>query len=183
VSDKFSPLDNRKYIFRLSFREEEEENMSTRTRLLSVPLCFVMMLLTSTAANAQCKSGSNCQIILSGTGLPATPNPPCNPWGLWVWSQPSNNSYGNDGEGSMYFYAIHKAEAHVQASSVALSGSAVSETVSGAFPDGTAVSCTLAAHQTSPGKGILDSMSCTVGNNSCSVTDVPITVDISDAKN
>jgi hypothetical protein len=45
------------------------------------------------------------------------------------------------------------------------------------------VSCTLAAHQTSPGKGILDSMSCTVGNDSCSATDIPITVDISNAKN
>ena len=157
--------------------------MSRRTRLLSVLLCAFVMLWTTKAAYAQCKSGSNCQIILSGTALPATPNPPCTPWGLWVWSQPSNNSYGNDGDGSLYFYAIHKAEAHVEARNVTLSGSSISETVSGAYPDGTAVSCTLAAHQTSPGKGILDSMSCTVGTNSCSATDIPITVDISDAKN
>jgi hypothetical protein len=102
---------------------------------------------------------------------------------MWVWSQPSNNNYGNDGNGSMYFYAIHKAEAHVQASHVVLSGSSISEDVSGSYPDGMQVSCTLAAHQTSPGKGILDSMSCTVGTDSCSATDIPITVDISDAKN
>ena len=157
--------------------------MSTRTRLLSVLLCAFVMLCTTTAANAQCRKGGDCQIILSGTALPGTPNPPCNPWGMWVWSTPANNGYGPDGNGSMYFYAIHKAEAHVQASNVVLSGNSVSEDISGAYPDGTAVSCTVAAHQTSPGKGILDSMSCTVGNDSCSATDIPITVDISDAKN
>jgi len=81
----------------------------------------------------------------------------------------------------MYFYAIHKAEAHIEASDVILSGNSVSESASGAFPDGTAVSCTLTAHQTSPGKGILDTMSCSVGND-CTATDIPITVDISNAK-
>jgi hypothetical protein len=157
--------------------------MSKHRGFLPILVCVLVIVWTTSPAHAQCTKGSNCQIILSGTGLPGTPNPPCNPWGMWVWSQPSNNNYGNDGNGSMYFYAIHKAEAHVQASNVTLSGSSVSETVSGAYPDGTGVSCTLAAHQTSPGKGILDSMSCTVGNDSCSATDIPITVDISNAKN
>jgi hypothetical protein len=156
--------------------------MSGRTRALSMVLCVFVTLCLTTAAHAQCSKGSNCQIILSGTALPGTPNPPCTPWGMWVWSQPANNGYGNDGNGSLYFYAIHKAEAHVQASNVALSGSSVSENVSGSYPDGTAVSCSLTAHQTSPGKGILDSMSCTVGSDSCSATDIPITVDISNAK-
>jgi len=156
--------------------------MSGRTRLLPMVLCVFATSCITTAAHAQCSKGSNCQIILSGTALPGTPNPPCTPWGMWVWSQPSNNDYGNDGNGSLYFYAIHKAEAHVQASKVVLSGSSVSEDVSGSYPDGTAVSCSLTAHQTSPGKGILDSMSCTVGSDSCSATDIPITVDISNAK-
>jgi len=158
-------------------------DMFRRTEGITTLLWLLVLLWAVSPAQGQCNGNSNCQIILSGTALPGAPNPPCDPWGMWVWSQPSNNNYGNDGNGSMYFYAIHKAEAHVQASNVTLSGSYVSETVSGAYPDGTAVSCTLAAHQTSPGKGILDSMSCTVGTNSCSATDIPITVDISNAKN
>jgi hypothetical protein len=157
--------------------------MRRRTGLVSSVLCVLVMLWAPSSAHAQCSSNSNCQIILSGTALPAAPSQ-CTPWGLWVWSQPNNNNaYGNDGDGSIYFYRIHKAEAHVEASAVTLSSNSVSETVSGAYPDGTAVSCTLTAHQTSPGKGILDSMSCTVGGNACSATDIPITVDISNAKN
>src|SRR5579872_4988436 len=97
------------------------------TMLLAAVLC-VLVIGVDSSAQAQCSgNSSNCQIIVSGTGLPGTPNPPCNPWGLWVWSQPSNNNYGNDGNGSMYFYAIHKAEAHVNASNVVLSGSYITE--------------------------------------------------------
>jgi hypothetical protein len=159
--------------------------MCRRTGLVSAVLCVLLvMLCAASSAHAQCSS-SNCQIILSGTALPATGSQ-CTPWGLWVWSEPNtNNAYGNDGDGSIYFYGIHKAEAHVEASDVILTGSSVSETLSGAYPDGTAVSCTLAAHQTSPGKGVLDSMSCTVGTKSCTapVGGIPITVDISNVKN
>jgi hypothetical protein len=156
--------------------------MRTRMTLPITLLCLFVTLCAIAPASAQCSRGSNCQIIVSGTALPATTSQ-CTPWGLWVWSQPANNSYGNDGNGSMYFYAVHKAEAHVEASDVTLSGNSISESVSGAYPDGTAVSCTLAAHQTSPGKGILDSMSCTVGTTSCAANDIPITVDISNVKN
>ena len=166
--------------------------MYRRTWLVSALLCVLVTLWTVSPAHAQCGSNSNCQIILSGTGLPATPNPPCTPWGFWLWSQPSNNNaYGNDGDGSIYFYAIAPAEAHADVSNVTLSRnsagqSVVSESASGTFPNGTSVSCTLiTAHQTSPGKGILDKMDCTLvsnsGTNSCTVSDIPITVDISNA--
>jgi len=82
----------------------------------------------------------------------------------------------------MYFYAVHKAVAPVEVSNVILTGNSVTEDISGSYADGTAVSCTLAAHQTSPGKGILDSMSCTVGATECAASDIPITVDISNVK-
>jgi hypothetical protein len=145
-------------------------------------LYLVAMFCAVSAAQAQCNS-SNCQIILSGTGLPATPNPPCTPWGLWVWSQPStNNSYGNSGQGSMYFYSIVGGLAPVEVSNVVLSRNSVSESASGKLPNGQSISCDLTAHQTSPGHGILDTMSCTIGAQSCSANDLPITVDISNSK-
>jgi hypothetical protein len=158
--------------------------MYRRTGLGSVLLCLLVTLCVVSPAHAQCSgNNSDCQIILSGTALPASPNPPCTPWGLWVWSQPSNNNYGNDGHGAMYFYAIEKGEAVVEASNVVLNGNSVSESVSGSFkPSGLPISCTLSAHQTSPGKGILDSMACTVGNDSCTASDIPITVDMSNVK-
>lgn len=155
--------------------------MLRRTGLVYAVLCVSVMLWATSSAHAQCSHGSDCQIILSGTALPGSPAA-CNPWGLWVWSQPSNNNYGNDGNGAIYFYHIHKSDAHVHASNVNLTGDSVSEDVSGAFSDGTAVSCSVTAHLTSPGKGILDSMSCTVGADACSATDIPITVDISNVK-
>ena len=162
--------------------------MYRRTALVSALLCVLVTLWTVSTARAQCSSSnSNCQIILSGTGLPATPTPPCTPWGFWLWSQPlNNNSYGNGGEGSIYFYRIAPAEAHATVSEVVLSGNSVSESASGTFPNGTTVSCTFVAHQTSPGKGILDSMDCTLVSesgtrNECKASDIPITVDISNA--
>jgi hypothetical protein len=147
--------------------------------VLAAGLTGVMAL----PAQSQCSNSSNCQIIVSGTGLPASPAQ-CTPWGLWVWSQPANNNYGNDGQGDMYFYQLDHGQASVEASDVVfnLSDKSITETVTGAFnPDGKQVSCVLAAHQTSPGKGILDSMSCTVGKVSCAVSDVPITFDLSSA--
>jgi hypothetical protein len=163
---------------------------------LSLPVVVATILLTLAAAPAHdgCPSNSNCQIILSGTALPATPNPPCKPWGMWLWSQPaSNNAYGPDGNGSMYFYAVAPAEAHVDVSNISLSTngagqSVVSESASGTFPNGTTLNCpVIQAHQTSPGKGILDQMQCTLvppppaSSVTCTTSDIPITVDISSA--
>src|SRR6201981_426274 len=101
-------------------------------------LCLVLTLCAASPAHAQCSGNSNCQIILSGTGLSATPADPCKPWGMWLWSQPNNNNaYGNEGNGSIYFYGIARAEAHADVSDVTLSGDSVSESASGTFPDGT----------------------------------------------
>ncbi len=162
--------------------------MSSRT-LVTALLCLLAMFLAVSPEHAQ--SNSNAQIILSGTGLPANPTPPCTPWGMWLWSQPAtNNPYGGtsgNGDGSMYFYAIAPAEAHVDVSNVTLTGSSVSESASGTFPNGTTVNCsTISAHQTSPGKGILDNITCTLAppgkpTVTCTATDIPITVDISNA--
>lgn len=156
--------------------------MNRRTIFVGAVFFLLVTLLSASPQHAQ--PNSNAQIILSGTALPATPAHPCTPWGMWLWSQPgTNDAYGGatgNGNGSMYFYAIHKAEAHMDVSDVVLSGDSVTESASGAYPDGTTISCTLAAHQTSPGKGVLNSMSCTVGSQVCSVTEpIPITVDIS----
>jgi len=162
----------------------------------ALALCLSLMLWAALPAHAQCSSNSNCQIILSGTGLSATGNQ-CTPWGMWLWSQTANNNYGNDGNGSMYFYAIAPAEAHTDVSNVSLSVNAagqsvVSETASATFPNGTSLSCSpIVAHQTSPGKGILDQMACTLVTPppssetfTCGVPvgGIPITVEISNAK-
>jgi hypothetical protein len=160
-------------------------------RIIAIGCLLLPMAGFAQAAYAQCSTNSNCQIILSGTALPATPNPPCTPWGLWLWSQPNNNNaYGNEGDGSIYFYGIAPAEAHVDVSNVSLTdNNSVSESASGTFPNGTTVNCTFTAHQTSPGKGILDTMACTLVSKSGTTTNscaapaggVPITLDISNA--
>ncbi|HEV2388086.1 MAG TPA: hypothetical protein VGS20_12615 [Candidatus Acidoferrales bacterium] len=158
--------------------------MIRRIGLVAALLFLLVTLFPASPEHAQ-SNNSNSQIILSGTALPASPTHPCTPWGMWLWSQPpTNDAYGGNngnGDGSMYFYAIHKAEAHADVSDVVLSGDSVSESASGTYPDGTSVSCTLKAHQTSPGKGILDSMRCTVTppGQVCTATDIGITVDIS----
>jgi hypothetical protein len=157
--------------------------MIRRIGLVAAMLFLLVTLFPASPEHAQ--TSSNTQIILSGTGLPASPAHPCTPWGMWLWSQPgTNNAYGGttgNGDGSIYFYGIHPAEAHADVSDVVLSGNSVSESASGTYADGTSVSCTFKAHQTSPGKGILDSMSCTVTppDQVCTATDIPITVDIS----
>jgi hypothetical protein len=168
--------------------------MCRRTGLVAAVLCAFVMLWMVSPAHAQCTKGSDCQVILSGTGLPAT-GTNCTPWGMWLWSQTANNGYGNDGNGSMYFYLLAPAEAHVDVGSITLTTNAagqsvVSETASGTFPNGTSLSCSaIVAHQTSPGKGVLDTLDCTIvstsGTTTCTITpqnSVPITVNISNAK-
>lgn len=149
---------------------------------------LVFMLWADLPLRSQSGANSNAQILLSGTGLPAAPSSPCTPWGLWVWSQPqTNNAYGNDGEGYIYFYHVPGQLSPVSASNVVLSGNSVSEDVTGSNPDLTPLSCNLQAHQTSPGKGILDKMSCTIGTGetaqTCTASDLPITVNISNGTN
>jgi len=193
------PLTNGRRSHRRGFGETlvaERRIKMKKFLLLGLGILVATALLTLAAAPPQavCSTNSNCQIILSGTGLPATPTHPCTPWGMWLWSQPaSNNAYGPDGDGSMYFYAIAPAEAHTEVSNISLSTngagqSVVSESASGTFHNGTTLSCPLIqAHETSPGHGILDRMQCTLvppppaSSVSCSASDIPITVDISSA--
>ena len=167
-----------------------------RRTLVSALLCVLVTLWTVSPAHAQCSNNnSNCQIILSGTGLTGNTAPPkCQPWGFWLWSQPANNAYGNDGDGSIYFYNIAPAEAHVDVGNVSLSlnslgQSVVTESASATFPNGTTLSCTLIqAHQIRPGKGILDQMACKLVTPApssttfnCTASGIPITMDISNA--
>jgi|SRR5579875_2086288 len=152
-----------------------------KCRALLFVLAASLTLVRALPAQTLCSNNSDCQIIVSGTGLPASPDG-CTPWGLWVWSQPANNNYGNDGHGEVYFYALHHGDASVEASNVAfdLKTKSIVETLTGVYTlDGTQVSCALSAHETSPGKGILDNISCKVGTNSCTASDIPITVNIS----
>jgi hypothetical protein len=156
--------------------------MKSKLIFASAFLCVFAMFWTVPAANAQCTSGSNCQIVLSGTGLP-TDCAKSGVSGFWLWAQPSsaNNAYGEDGQGNMYFYGL--AQAPVEISNVVLSGSTVSETASGTTHSGVSMSCNLTAHETSAGHGILDSANCTVNGNSCSITTpAAITVEITNVK-
>jgi hypothetical protein len=153
--------------------------MSKDACFASIFPALAALLCAVAPASAQCTSGSNCQIVLSGTGLPATCGQ-AKVSGFWIWSQPSSagNAYGADGQGNLYFYGV--AQAPVSASNIVLSGNTVSETVSGVSASGVTMSCTLTAHQTSPGFGILDSATCTVNGASCSIaTPAAITVVIS----
>jgi hypothetical protein len=46
--------------------------MYTRPTLLATLLGLFLALCAVAPANAQCSGNSDCQVILSGTGLPAT---------------------------------------------------------------------------------------------------------------
>ncbi len=131
-------------------------------------------LATVTAAGAS----SNTQVILSATGISTSGGP----GGFWIWSQPGGNAYGNDGAGSIYFYALLKAEHPVEVSNVVVSGGTVSETVDS--KDGL-ISCpTFSGTETSPGHGIM-SFTCNVttpaGTVVVTATNVPGQVNISSA--
>jgi hypothetical protein len=131
-------------------------------------------LATATAAGAS----SNTQVILSATGIPTSGGP----GGFWIWSQPGGNAYGNDGAGSIYFYALLPAEHPVEVSNVVVSGQTVSETVDS--KDGL-ISCpTFTGTETSPGHGTM-SFTCDVitpgGTVVVTATNVPGQVNISSA--
>jgi hypothetical protein len=140
-------------------------------------LCFaaavaVVALATATSASAS----SNSQVILSATGVTTSSGPA----GWWVWSQPAVNAYGNQGSGSIYFYALLPAEHPVDVSKVVVSGNTVSETV--VSTDGL-ISCpTFTGTETSPGMGTM-SIICNVttptGTVTVTATNVPGQVNIS----
>jgi hypothetical protein len=129
-------------------------------------------LATATAAGAS----SNTQVILSATGITTSAGPA----GWWIWSQPGGNAYGNDGAGSIYFYALLPAEHPVEVSNVVVSGNTVSETVKST--DGLINCPTFTGTETSPGVGTM-SITCDVttpkGTFVVTATNVPGQVNIS----
>ena len=94
--------------------------MSSRRLSLFGVLVTACTLAIVSAATAS----SNNQIVLSATGI----NTSVGPGGFWIWSQPGGNKYGNDGQGNMYFYALH-IQKPVEASNVVLNGATVTEQV------------------------------------------------------
>ncbi len=134
---------------------------------------LVVVLATMTSASAS----SNNQVILSATGVTTTAGPA----GFWIWSQPgASNAYGNEGAGSIYFYALLPAEHPVDVSNVVLTGNSVSETVKST--DGLITCPTFTGTQTSPGHGTV-SFTCIVttsgGPVTAVATNVPAQVNIS----
>lgn len=140
--------------------------------LLALVVASALMLSAVGTASAN----SSTQVILSGTGISTSGGPA----GYWIWSQPGNNNYGNDGAGSIYFYALLKAEHPVEVSNVVVSGNSVSETVTS--KDGLITCPTFTGTETSPGHGTV-SFTCTVTTANGPVTvvadSVPSQVNIS----
>ncbi len=133
----------------------------------------IVALATLTGASAS----SNNQVILSGTGVSTNAGPA----GFWIWSQPgASNAYGNEGAGSIYFYALLPAEHPVDVSSVMVSGNSVSEVVNST--DGLIKCPSFTGMETSPGHGTV-SFTCKVmtakGPVTAIATNVPAQVNIS----
>lgn len=131
-------------------------------------------LATATAAGAS----SNTQVILSATGISTS----AGPGGFWIWSTPAQNGYGPDGAGSIYFYALLKAEHPVEVDNIVVSGNTVSETVNS--KDGLINCPSFTGTETSPGHGTV-SFTCDVttptGTVVATATNVPAQVNISSA--
>jgi hypothetical protein len=146
-----------------------------------MPMLLGTVLASSAVALAAAPAAgasSNTQVILGATGVSTSAGPA----GWWIWSQPGGNAYGNDGAGSMYFYALLKAEHPVEVSNVVVSGNTVSEAVNST--DGL-ISCpTFTGTETSPGHGTM-SFTCDVttptGKVMVTATNVPGQVNISSA--
>jgi hypothetical protein len=123
-----------------------------------MPMLLGMVLASSAvvlAAAPAAGASSSTQVILSATGVLTSGGPA----GWWIWSQPGGNAYGNDGAGSIYFYALLPAEHPVEVSNIVVSGNTVSETVNS--KDGL-ISCpSFTGTETSPGHGTM-SFTCNV---------------------
>lgn len=137
--------------------------------VIAVVLACVGGLALTAGAN------SNNQIVLSATGITTS----VGPGGFWLWSQPGGNSYGNDGQGNAYFYALG-IQKPVEVTKTVLSGATVTEHV--ASKDGSIV-CDFSATETSRpssprGANGVVSFTCSAPAGA-SVTNVPATVRIS----
>lgn len=144
------------------------------SRWLVAPLVASALMLSAVGAAS---ASSSTQVILSATGISTTGGPA----GFWIWSQPSNpNAYGNDGDGSIYFYALLPAEHPVEASNVTVVNDMVSEVVNST--DGLITCPSFTGTETSPGEGTV-SFTCMVttpsGVVTVTATNVPAQVNIS----
>ncbi len=84
----------------------------------------VACLMVAGTATAQ-PSNSDAQIVLSGIGF----DPSIGPLGFWLWSQPqTNNAYGPDGAGDMYFYGLGL-NSPVEIRNIVVTGATVTEEV------------------------------------------------------
>jgi hypothetical protein len=111
-------------------------------------LVIAMMLLGFPVVSAHARSST--QVIVSVTGASTADGPA----GFWLWSQPGGNAYGNDGSGSMYFYALSPKTQPADVSNVVVSGSGVGASVwESVTAPRVGWSCTLYATETSPGRG------------------------------
>jgi hypothetical protein len=141
----------------------------------------IAVVLTATAAGLMLAAGtaaasSNSQDVISATGVPAS-GTALSPSGFWIWSQPGGNAYGNNGAGSLYFYAISGVTETVDVSNVVITAGAqpgtgtISETATGVTGPFSHLTCSFFAAETSPGKGMAE-FSCTFTHNGVSYTEV-----------
>ncbi len=141
--------------------------------LAAVLVASALMLSVTGTAGAS----SNTQVILSATGISTSAGPA----GFWLWSQPDNpNAYGNDGNGSIYFYALLPASHHADVTNVVVVGNTVTEAVMST--DGLIDCPWVTGTETAPGRGTV-SFTCYVttanGGVTVTATDVSAQVNIS----
>ena len=131
-------------------------------------------------------AGGNTQVILSTTHLLVDYSVGgslvgAGPAGFWIWSTNTTNSYGNGGQGSIYFYGVVPVQsvepAQVVDGTVSISGPTVSEEVRASGID-----CSLSATLVSPGKGVLNYLNCSLlggGATASLPSPEPVTMNIS----
>jgi hypothetical protein len=114
-------------------------------------------------------ASSSTQVAISVTGAPAS-GTTATPSGMWLWSQPTGNNYGNQGQGSLYFYGISAVTETVDISHVSVTGPSVSETLTGVNGPFSGLLCSVSATESSPGSGLME-FSCTFSHDGHSFTE------------
>jgi hypothetical protein len=144
-----------------------------RMAIVLTAVAAALMLAAGTAA-----ASSNSQDVISATGVPASGTVP-SASGFWIWSQPNVNAYGDNGAGSLYFYAISGQEEAVDVSDVQVTPGTqpgtgtISEEVTGVTGPFSKLNCSFSATETSPGIGTIEfSCSFVVTKTGTSYTEV-----------
>lgn len=108
-------------------------------------LGFVVLAVIAALAAAPASASSNDQTLISATGIQTL----AGPMGFWLWSQTGGNTYGNNGAGNIYFYALGIADpANVENVSISNGGRSLSEWEFSAH-----TACFFTATESSPGQG------------------------------